>query len=84
MTISVLLPYKENYSSDHAGAVSLFVKDMVNESLYKKKIVVFGSTVYKKILTKNYINIELNKKIFQSTSKIYIKSFLQFQKENKS
>jgi len=81
MTISVLLPYKENYSSDHAGAVSLFVKDMVNKSLYKKKIVVFGSTVYKKILTKNYINIELNKKIFQSTSKIYIKSFLQFQKE---
>ncbi|MBM3631158.1 MAG: glycosyl transferase family 1, partial [Alphaproteobacteria bacterium] len=77
MTISVLLPYKENYSFNHAGAVSLFVKDMVNESHYKKEILVFGSTIYKKFLTKNYVNLELNKKIFQSTSKIYIKSFLE-------
>ncbi len=81
MTISVLLPYKENYSFNHAGAVSLFVKDMVNESHYKKEILVFGSTVYKKFLTTNYINLELNKKIFQSTSKIYIKSFLKSQKK---
>ncbi len=48
---------------------------------YKKEILVFGSTVYKKFLTKNYINLELNKKIFQSTSKIYIKSFLKSQKK---
>jgi len=81
MKISILLPYKENFSDGHAGAVSLFVKDMINASSFKKEILVFGSTESKKFLTKNYINIQFNKKIFQSTSKIYIKSFLQTQKE---
>ena len=44
MNISILLPYKENYSKDIAGAVSLFVKDTSQVSLYKNSIKVFGST----------------------------------------
>ena len=34
MKISILLPYKENFSSNYAGAVSLFVKDTVKNSKY--------------------------------------------------
>ena len=81
MTISILLPYKENYSPQYAGAVSLFVKDVTKVSSYKKNIMIFGNTVSNKKLSKNYINLDLNKKIFQSTSKIYIRSFLDAQKE---
>ena len=35
MKISILLPYKENFSPNYAGAVSLFVKDTVKLSEYK-------------------------------------------------
>ena len=45
MTISILLPYKENYSPLYAGAVSLFVKDITKVSSYKKNIMIFGNTV---------------------------------------
>ena len=81
MTISILLPYKENYSPQYAGAVSLFVNDITRVSDYKNDIIIFGNTESKKRLSKNYINLELNKKIFQSTSKIYIESFLNVQRK---
>ena len=32
MKISILLPYKENFSANYAGAVSLFVKDTIINS----------------------------------------------------
>ena len=83
MIISILLPYKENYSPQHAGAVSLFVNDVTKVSSYKKNIIIFGNTSSKKKLSKNYVNLDLDKKIFQSTSKIYIRSFLDSQKKNK-
>ena len=81
MTISILLPYKENYSPQYAGAVSLFVNDVTRVSTYKKDITIFGNTASKKKLSTNYVNLDLNKKILQSTSKIYIKSFLNYQKK---
>ncbi len=48
MKISILLPYKENFSPDYPGAVSLFVYETSKKSLYKDKITVFGSTNLKK------------------------------------
>ena len=48
MKISILLPYKENFSPIYPGAVSLFVNDTSNLSKYKKNIVVYGNTNYKK------------------------------------
>ena len=44
MKISILLPYKENFSPTYAGAVSLFVKDTTNLSKFKKIITVYGNT----------------------------------------
>ena len=42
MKISILLPYKENFTPEYAGAVSLFVNDTAQYSKYKKNITVFG------------------------------------------
>ena len=82
MKISILLPYKENFSPIYAGAVSLFVKDTVKLSEYKKYITVFGNTNLRNIFKLTYKNIELNRKLIQSGSKLYVNEFLKF--ENKS
>ena len=49
MKISILLPYKENFSPEYPGAVSLFVYETSKKSKYKKNIIVFGNTNFKKI-----------------------------------
>jgi len=48
MRISILLPYKENFSPAYAGAVSLFVKDITKISKFKKYITIYGNTSFKK------------------------------------
>ena len=84
MKISILLPYKENFSSNYAGAVSLFVKDTSINSKYKKSIHVYGNMSYSKPFLKNYVNIKLDKKILQSNSKNYVSKFLEEEKKNNS
>ena len=81
MKISVLLPYKENFSEKYAGAVSLFVKDTIKNSKYFKSTYVFGNTSFKKPFLRNYINVELKKNIFESSSKIYVNEFLKQEKK---
>jgi glycosyltransferase involved in cell wall biosynthesis len=75
MKIAILLPYKENYSKLNAGAVSIFVNDTVRLSKYNKDIKVYGSTISKKVL-KNYVNINFQKKFYQSSSNEYLRRFL--------
>ena len=77
MNIAILLPYKENYSKDVAGAVSLFVKDTSKVSDFKDSIKIFGSTEQTQILSKNYINLKLKKNFLQSSNKEYVKTFLK-------
>ena len=77
MKISILLPYKENYSKDVAGAVSLFVKDTSKISTFKDSIKIFGSTEQTQILSRNYINLKLKKRFLQSSNKEYVKTFLK-------
>ena len=81
MKISILLPYKENFTHDYPGAVSLFVSDTIKKSIYKKKIKVYGNTIYKTFLSKNYSNIIFSKKILQSISKVYVNNFIEIQKK---
>ena len=81
MKISILLPYKENYTFGQAGAVSLFVNDITKQSIFKDSTFIFGNTNSKKKLSKNYINLDLKKKLFHSTSKIYIDTFLDYHKK---
>ena len=79
MKISILLPYKENFSPTYAGAVSLFVKDTVKLSEYKKNITVFGNTNLKNIFKLTYKNIQLKKNLIQSGSKVYVKQFFYYE-----
>ena len=76
MSIAILLPFKENYTSSKAGAVSLFINDINKKSKFKIKTTIYGSTNEKKFLSKNYININIKKKIFKSSNISYVKEFL--------
>ena len=84
MKISILLPYKENFSPIYAGAVSLFVKDTTKLSKFKKFITVYGNTNLKKIYNLSYKNIYLKKNVVQSGSKIYVSEFLKYEIMNPS
>ncbi len=84
MKISILLPYKENFSPIYAGAVSLFVKDTVKISKYRKNVTVYGNTNIKNIYKLSYKNIFLKKNIIESGSKIYVYQFLKYEKESPS
>tara|TARA_B100000282_G_scaffold236692_1_gene179217 strand:+ start:36 stop:2168 length:2133 start_codon:yes stop_codon:yes gene_type:complete len=84
MKISILLPYKENFSPEYPGAVSLFVYETTKISKFRKDITVFGNTNYKKIFNLKYINIDLRKNLFSSQTKNYVKKFIQLEKKNDS
>ena len=81
MKISILLPYKENFSPEYPGAVSLFINDTSLISKYLKFIKVYGSTTYKKIFNVPYVNIDLKSRIIGSHSKEYINKFIQHEKK---
>ena len=78
MKIAILLPYKENFSSEYAGAVSIFINGTVLKSKYKNTTYVYGNTHFKKDLLKNYIDLSLNKKsIIESSSNFYVNNFIK-------
>ena len=80
MKISILLPYKENFSPLYPGAVSLFINDTSKISRYKKNIKVYGSTNFKKVFNIKYQNIELSKRFIGSQTKQYINKFVQYER----
>ncbi len=81
--IAILLPYKESYSSDNAGAASIWVKDYINRSKLKKNTVIFGNLKKKeKPLTSNFKNIELDGSYFNKNLQ-YTKKFYENYRKNK-
>ncbi|MDA8822650.1 glycosyltransferase [Candidatus Pelagibacter bacterium] len=81
MKIAILLPYKENFSPEYPGAVSLFVNETSQISNYKKRIVVFGNTNFKKKFNLKYENINLKKNPLASQTKNYVNQFIILQKK---
>jgi glycosyltransferase involved in cell wall biosynthesis len=84
MKISILLPYKENFSPDYAGAVSIFINSVSKLSKFKKTITVYGNTNYKNIFPINYKNIPLKKKFLVSQSNDYVKKFINLESKDPS
>ena len=82
MKIAILLPYKENYVKKYSGAVSIFVSNILNSSIFKKNITIYGNTEYKDLLSKNYINLPVNKVILTSNNSSYVKKFIEFNLNN--
>ncbi len=84
MRISILLPYKENFSPTYAGAVSISINDTVKISKFKKKITIYGNTKEKIKFSKNYVNLNYNKSFIKSSSRSYILEFLKKEKQANS
>ena len=84
MKISILLPYKENFSPEYPGAVSLFVYETTKISKFKKNITIFGNTNYKKKFKLKYININSKKKFFNSQTRNYVKDFIKLEEKRNS
>ena len=80
MKISILLPYKENFSPEYPGAVSLFVYETSKISKFKKTLTIFGNTDYKKRFNLKYVNINLKKNLFSSQTNLYVKKFIELEK----
>ena len=79
MKIASILPYKENYTENGAGAVSLWINNFIRDSKYKKRTFVIGSTTNQNYLSGNYININIeniNSKL-NSTTKEYANKIIQ-------
>ena len=84
MKISILLPYKENFSPNYAGAVSLFVNDITKISKYKSNIHIYGSTNFNKKFPLKYYNLTLQNNFTTSQSKSYIQEFVKEEKNKNS
>ena len=86
MKISILLPYKENFSPEYPGAVSIFLNSVIKLSKYKKYITVYGNTNFKKKYKARYKNIKISNKILGlgSQTNKYIKKFIQLENKKKS
>ncbi len=84
MKISILLPYKENFSPEYPGAVSLFVYETSRISKFKKDITVYGNTDFKKKFPIRYVNIGSRKNILSSQTKDYVKKFINLEKNKES
>jgi len=84
MKISILLPYKENFSPTYPGAVSIFLNSVIKISKFKNKITVFGNTSFAEKYKIKYKNIDISKKILGigSQTNKYINKFIKI--ENKS
>ena len=73
--ISIILPYKEIYSENFAGAASIWVKDYVLQSKLSKETLVYGNLENNlKPLTKNFKNLKISKNSFSKTRE-YINLF---------
>ncbi len=84
MKISILLPYKENFSPEYPGAVSLFVYETSKISKFKKNIIVYGNTDFKKKFSIKYVNIGSKKNILSSQTKDYVNKFISLEKKKES
>tara|TARA_A100001015_G_scaffold200572_1_gene223932 strand:- start:1308 stop:3425 length:2118 start_codon:yes stop_codon:yes gene_type:complete len=86
MKISILLPYKENFSPVYPGAVSIFLNAVTQKSKFKKFITVYGNTEFKKKFKLKYINIPIQKKILGigSQTSNYINNFIKLETKKPS
>ena len=75
--IAIILPYKEIFSHDYAGAASIWVKDYNALSKLSSKTIIYGNIDNKlKPISKNFKNISLKKNFF-SKNKEYIEKSIR-------
>ena len=83
MKISILLPYKENFTEKSAGAASIWVKDYLNKSKLKKKSIVYGSLENNpKPLLKNFRNLNIGNKFIKKNISYTNELYKEYKKYN--
>ena len=81
--IAILLPYKEIYSENLAGAASIWVKDYIKCSKLSSDTLIFGNLAKKlKPISKNFVNINITNILF-SKNKTYTETFYKEYLKNK-
>ena len=81
--IAILLPYKEKYNINKAGAASIWVKDYLSLSKLNKKTTVYGNLSNKdKPLTNNFCNIDLTNNIIRKNIAYTGKLYQEYLKNN--
>jgi len=82
--IATILPYKENYTFSKAQAAAIWVCDFFKYSNYKNTNFIFGNTIGKDYLTKNYVNIKINnlKSKLSSSTNEYCQNFIEKTKDS--
>ena len=69
--IAIILPYKEVYSENHAGAASIWLKDYSSLSSLSTRTIIYGNLDVKlKPLTKNFKILKFQKQVFQKQNNI--------------
>ena len=80
--IAILLPLKERFTEDSAGAASIWVKDYLSISSLKKNTMVYGFLPQKKIpLTKNFKNLDLTNFLLRKNLNYTHKFFEEYKKK---
>ncbi len=81
--IAIILPYKEIYTNNYSGAVSIWVKDYMSKSILSDITDIYGSLEKDlKPITKNFNNLRINNFLFSKT-KNYISKFYKDYKKKK-
>tara|TARA_X000000368_G_C23054924_1_gene723393 strand:+ start:840 stop:1910 length:1071 start_codon:yes stop_codon:yes gene_type:complete len=80
--ISILLPYKENFSKENFGSVSLFVKDLNEKSKFKKITNIYGNTKFIPIKNFKYKNLKQTFLHFTGRNRTHTNQFIKEAKKN--
>ena len=83
--IAIILPYKEIYSKNYAGAASIWLKDYNDKSSLSNKTIIYGNLKKGlKPITKNFKNIKLSNIAFSKTRQYinyFYKDYLKYKYE---
>jgi glycosyltransferase involved in cell wall biosynthesis len=75
--IAIILPYKEDFNEKNASAASLWVKDFVKISKFKKITQIFGMNSENTPLMNNFTNIKINNLFYIKKNIFYAKKIIE-------
>ena len=81
--IAILLPYKENYTKNNAGAASIWVKDYLIHSKLSNQTTVYGNLKKGLLpLTKNFQNLNIDNTFINKNLKYTSNFYNHYLKKN--
>ena len=75
--IDLLLPHKERFTAQNAGAVSTVVRDLVSHAGNNATYQIFGTKIDAPLLPEAFIALDYNKSLLSSQNKAFAKAYLR-------